>query len=161
MWPETVKYSPKLAMIMVDARIVSLRPTAKPDPPAEIGPELPGRSAFATGRRPQPSQHGCMRPRITAAVVVACLAAPGVSSCTQSTETCAVADYGGGTSGYQTPQQALRSVLAQHEPSLKQTGWKLAERGAGADSFASGDDRVDVVKNKAGTWNVGGVTVCT
>jgi hypothetical protein len=102
-----------------------------------------------------------MRPRITAAVVVACLAAPGVSGCTQPTQTCAVADYGGGTSGYQTPQQALQSVLAQHRPGLKETGWKLAERGADADSFASGDDRVDVVKNKAGTWNVGAVTVCT
>ena len=101
-----------------------------------------------------------MRVRITAAIV-ACLAAADVSGCTQPTETCIVADYGGGgTSGYQTPQQALQSVLAQHQPSLKQTGWKLAERGADAASFASGDDRVDVVKNKAGTWNVGGVTVC-
>ena len=100
-----------------------------------------------------------MRVRITAAVV-ACLATAGVSGCTQPTETCAVADYADGTSGYQTPQQALQSVLAQHQPSLKQTGWKLAERAADAASFASGDDRVDVVKNKAGTWNVGGVTVC-
>jgi hypothetical protein len=101
-----------------------------------------------------------MRVRITAAVV-ACLAAAGVSGCTQPTETCAVADYGGGTSGYQTPQQALQSVLAQHEPGLSETGWKLTERGADAVGFVSGDDRVDVVRNKAGQWNVGGVTACT
>jgi len=63
-----------------------------------------------------------MRPRITAAVVVACLATTGVSGCTQPTQTCAVADYGGGTSGYQTPQQALQSVLAQHEPGLSKRG---------------------------------------
>jgi hypothetical protein len=102
-----------------------------------------------------------MRLRITAAVVVACLAAPAVSGCTQPTQTCAVTDYAGRTSGYQTPQQALQSVLAQHRPGLKETGWKLAERGASAASFVSGNDRVDVVQNKAGTWNVGGVTVCT
>ncbi|MGH3229597.1 MAG: hypothetical protein ACRDOA_13605 [Streptosporangiaceae bacterium] len=102
-----------------------------------------------------------MRVRITAAVV-ACLAAVGVSGCTQPTETCAVADYvGGGTSGYQTPQQALQSVLAQHEPGLSETGWKLTERSADAASFVSGNDSVDVVRNKAGRWNVGGVTACT
>ena len=51
----------------------------------------------------------------TSAVVLACLAAVGLSGCTQPTETCGVADYGGGgTSGYQTPQQALQSVLAQN-----------------------------------------------
>jgi hypothetical protein len=102
-----------------------------------------------------------MRVRITAALV-ACLAAADVSGCTQPTETCNVADYGGGgTSGYQTPQQSLQSVLAQHEPGLSETGWKLTERGADAVGFVSGDDRVDVVRNKAGQWNVGGVTACT
>ncbi|MGH3259750.1 MAG: hypothetical protein ACRDOU_30865 [Streptosporangiaceae bacterium] len=56
-----------------------------------------------------------MRVRITAAVV-ACLAAACVSGCTQPSQTCAVADYGGaGAPGYQTPQQALQSVLAEHE----------------------------------------------
>ena len=103
-----------------------------------------------------------MRVRITAALIVACLAAAGVSGCTQPTETCAVADYaGGGTSGYQTPQQALQSVLAEHKPWLSETGWKLTERSASAAAFVSGNDRVDVVKNKAGKWNVGGVTACT
>jgi hypothetical protein len=102
-----------------------------------------------------------MRVRITAAVV-ACLAAAGVSGCTQPAKTCVVADYaGGGTSGYQTPQQALRSVLAQHRPGLSETGWKPAGRGADAVSFVSGNDSVDVVRNKAGQWNVGGVTECT
>ena len=101
-----------------------------------------------------------MRARITT-VVVACLAAAGAGGCSQPTETCVVADYGGGgTSGYQTPQQALRSVLAQHQPWLSATGWKLAARGVDAVSFVSGNDSVDVVKNKAGKWNVGGVTAC-
>ena len=97
-----------------------------------------------------------------AAAVVACLALlGGVSGCTQGTETCAIADYGGGgTSGYQTPQQALQSVLALHQQWLSETGWKLAGRNAQAASFVSGNDRVDVVKNKAGRWNVGGVTAC-
>jgi len=108
--------------------------------------------------RPGPSQHGCMRVRITVAVV-ACLAVAGMSGCTQPTETCAVADYGGGgTSGYQTP---LQSVLAQHKPWLSEKGWKLTERSASAAAFVSGNDSVDVVKNKAGKWNVGGVTACT
>ena len=102
-----------------------------------------------------------MRVRIAAAVV-ACLAAADVSGCTQPTKTCVVADYGGGgTSGYQTPQQALQSVLAQHQPGLSETGWKLTDRGADAAAFVSGNDSVDVVKNKAGKWNVGGVTRCT
>ena len=101
-----------------------------------------------------------MRIRVTTAVV-ACLAAGGVGGCTQSTETCAVADYaGGGTTGYQTPQQALQSVLAEHQQWLSATGWKLAGRSAYAASFVSGNDSVDVVKNKAGKWNVGGVTAC-
>jgi hypothetical protein len=101
-----------------------------------------------------------MRVRITAAVV-ACLATAGVSGCTQPTQTCAVADYGGGgTSGYQTPQQALQSVLAQHEPWLSESGWKLTEHSADAVTFVSGSDSIDVVKNKVGKWNVGGVTTC-
>ena len=101
-----------------------------------------------------------MRVRITAALV-ACLAAADVSGCTQPAETCAVADYGGGgTSGYQSPQQALQSVLARHQPWLSATGWKLTERSVDAASFVSGNDSVDVVKNKAGKWNVGGVTAC-
>ena len=109
---------------------------------------------------PGPSQHGCMRVSIAAAAV-ACLAAGGVSGCTQPTETCAVADYGGGsTTGYQTPQQALQSVLTGHQQWLSATGWKLAGHSAGAATFVSGNDSVDVVKNKAGKWNVGGVTAC-
>jgi len=101
-----------------------------------------------------------MRVWITVAVV-ACLATAGLSGCTQATETCAVADYGdAGATGYQTPQQALQSVLAGHEQWLSETGWKLTERDAEAASFVSGNDRVDVVKNKAGQWIVGGVTAC-
>ena len=101
-----------------------------------------------------------MRVRIAAAAA-ACLCAIGVGGCTQPTETCVVADYGGGgTSGYQTPQEALQSVLAQHESWLPETGWKLTERGADAATFVSGNDSVDVVQNKAGKWNVGGVTAC-
>ena len=101
-----------------------------------------------------------MRARITAAAI-ACLTAAGLSGCTQPTETCAVADYGGGgANSYQMPQQALQSVLAQHQPWLSATGWKLTGRNADAATFVSGNDRVDVVKNKAGKWNVGGVTAC-
>ena len=101
-----------------------------------------------------------MPARITTAVV-ACLAVTGVSGCAQPAQTCAVADYGGGgTSGYQRPQQALQSVLARHEPWLSATRWKLTERSASAASFVSGNDSVDVVKNKAGKCNVGGVTAC-
>ena len=101
-----------------------------------------------------------MRARITTAVV-ACLVVAGVGGCAQPTQTCLVADYGGeGTNGYQTPQQALQSVLAQHQPGLAAAGWKLTGRGADAVSFVSGNDSVDVVKNKAGQWNVGGVTAC-
>ena len=51
-------------------------------------------------------------------------------------------------------------MLAQHEPWLSETGWKLAGRSADAATFVSGNDSVDVVKNKAGKWNVGGVTAC-
>jgi len=97
----------------------------------------------------------------TNAVVLACLAAVGLSGCTQPTETCGVADYGGGTSGYQTPQQALQSVLTQNHQGLSATGWKLTERSANGARFVSGDDSVDLVRNKAGQWNVAGVTTCT
>jgi hypothetical protein len=101
-----------------------------------------------------------MRVPITA-TLAACLAAAGVSGCTQPAQTCAVVDYGGGgTSGYQTPQQALQPVLARHQPWLSATGWKLTERTADAASFVSSNDSIDVVKNKAGKWNVGGVTAC-
>jgi len=101
-----------------------------------------------------------MRAPITA-VAAACLAAVCVSGCGQPAQTCAVADYGGGgTSGYQTPQQALQSVLARHEQWLSATGWKMTERSPHAASFTSGNDSVDVVQNKAGKWNVGGVTAC-
>jgi hypothetical protein len=49
-----------------------------------------------------------MRVRIIA-VTAACVAVVGVSGCARPSETCAVKDYdGGGTSGYQTPQQALQ-----------------------------------------------------
>jgi hypothetical protein len=100
-----------------------------------------------------------VRVRITAAVA-ACLAA-AVSGCTQPAQACAVVDYGGGgTSGYQTPQQALQSVLARHGQWLSETGWKLTERSTDAATFVSGNDSVDVVKNKAGKWNAGGVTAC-
>ena len=60
----------------------------------------------------------------TNAVVLACLAAVGLSGCTQPTETCGVADYGGGgMSGYQTPQQALQS---QSYVRARQTGTTAA-----------------------------------
>jgi hypothetical protein len=102
-----------------------------------------------------------VRAPVTAAIA-ACLAAGAVSGCTQPTQTCVIADYGGaGTSGYQTPQQALQSVLARHERGLSETGWKLTGRSAEAATFVSGNDSVDVVRNKAGQWNVGGVTACT
>ena len=107
-----------------------------------------------------PSQYGRMRISVTAAVI-ACLAAAGVNGCAQPTQACAIQDYGGGSaSGYQTPHQALQSVLARHEPWLSATGWKPTQRSATAASFASGNDSIDVVKNKAGKWNVGGVTAC-
>jgi len=101
-----------------------------------------------------------MHVRITA-VVVACLAAASVSGCTQPAETCAVVDYGGGgTNGYQTAQQALQSVLARHHPWLPETGWKLTARSADAATFVSGNNSIDVVQNKTGMWNAGGVTAC-
>jgi hypothetical protein len=110
---------------------------------------------------PGPPQDGSMLARVTVAAVI-CLAVAGVSGCTQPTRTCSVTDYsGGGTSGYQTPRQALQSALTQHEPPLPETGWTLTGRGADAATFASGNDSIDLVRNKAGKWNVGGATVCT
>jgi hypothetical protein len=74
-------------------------------------PELPGSSGSRLAGDPDPawpSQYGCMRVRIIA-VTAACVAVVGVSGCARPSETCAVKDYdGGGTSGYQTPQQALQ-----------------------------------------------------
>jgi hypothetical protein len=94
-------------------------------------------------------------------VAVAGLAALGVSGCGHSTQACGVADYGGrATSGYTTPQQALRSVLARPEQGPSATGWKLNGRSAHAATFTSGNDSVDVVQNKVGKWNVGGLTTC-
>lgn len=110
-----------------------------------------------------PSQYRCMRVRIIRiiAVTVACLAVVGVSGCAQPDVTCAVKDYGGGgVSGYQTPQQALQSVLARHEQWLSATGWKLTDRSVSGATFVVSNDSVDVVKNKAGRWNVAGVTAC-
>jgi len=52
-------------------------------------------------------------------------------------------------------------VLAQNHQGLSATGWKLTERSANGARFVSGDDSVDLVRNKAGQWNVGGVTTCT
>ena len=105
------------------------------------------------------SQNGSMRVRVVVAVI-ACLAAAGVSGCGHDVS-CDVADYGaGGASGYQTPQQALNSALAQRMQWLSATGWVLKEKTAHAATFTSGDDTVDVVKTAAGTWIVGGVTAC-
>lgn len=95
------------------------------------------------------------------AVAAVCLGTFSVSGCGQPSQACAVADYGGGgTSGYQTPQQALQSVLARHVRWLAATGWKMTERGTHAVSFASGNDSIDLVQNNAGKWNVGAVTAC-
>jgi hypothetical protein len=100
-----------------------------------------------------------MRLRIAAAVT--CLAILGVSGCAQSGGPCSVKDMvAGGTGGYRTPQQALQSELALHDQWLSETGWKLAGQSAGGATFVSGNDSVDVVKNKAGQWNVGGVKAC-
>ena len=101
-----------------------------------------------------------MRVRIIGVTVI-CLAVAGVTGCGQSGDTCGIADYvGGDTGGYQTPQQALRSVLARHEQWLSATGWKLTEQSASGARFVSGSDSVDVVTNKAGKWNVGATTAC-
>ena len=110
-----------------------------------------------------PSQYGCMRVRTIRiiAATVAGLAVVGVSGCAQPDVTCAVKDYGGGgASGYQTPEQALQSVLARHEQWLSATEWKLTDRSASGATFVASNDRVDVVTNKAGRWNVAGVTAC-
>ncbi len=95
-----------------------------------------------------------------AAAVLACLAVAVVSGCGQRTMTCGVRDMSGAGPGYQTPRQALDSVLAQHEQWLSTTGWVTKGDGAGAVTFTAGNDSVDVVKNKAGKWVVGGVTAC-
>jgi hypothetical protein len=129
-----------------------------------LGPTLvekfPFRNRPETLMPPEPSQYGRVRAPIIAVAAV-CLSALSVGGCGQPSQACAVADYGGGgTSGYQTPQQALQSVLARHVQWLAATGWKMTERGTHAASFTSGNDSVDVVQNKAGKWNVGGVTAC-
>ena len=97
-----------------------------------------------------------------AAAVIGCLAVTGLSGCGHGgTETCAVADYGGGSAGgYQTPQQALNSVLTQHVQWLSTSGWVLKGKSAHGATFASGNDTVDVVKTAAGQWIAGGVTAC-
>jgi hypothetical protein len=75
-----------------------------------------------------------------AAVAFVCLGAVSMSGCGQSGQPCGVQDFGGGgTSGYQTPQQALQSVLARHEQWLSLTGWKLTEGGAHIATFTSGN----------------------
>lgn len=112
---------------------------------------------------PESAQHGRMHASITAAAAVVCLSAVSVSvsGCGQPSFACRAEDYvGGGTSGYPTPQQALQSVLTRHEQWLAATGWKVTERDAHTVAFASGNDSIDVVQNKAGKWNVGGVTAC-
>ncbi len=100
-----------------------------------------------------------MRLRV-AATAIACLAVAGVSGCSHG-QSCAVVDYDGeGAGGYQTPWQALNSVLALHEQWLSTSGWVLKDQGAQAVTFVSGNNSVDVVKTTAGKWVVGGVTAC-
>ena len=94
-----------------------------------------------------------------AAAVIGCLVVTGLSGCGHD-EACAVADYGGSAGGYQTPQQALNSVLTQHVQWLSTSGWVLKGKSAHGATFASGNDTVDVVKTAAGQWIVGGVTAC-
>ena len=96
-----------------------------------------------------------------AAVVIICLAAAGLSGCAQDTE-CATSDSGaGGASGpYQTAQQALDALLAQHVQWLSLTGWVVAERSANGVTFTSGNDEVDVLKAKDGRLFVAGTTAC-
>jgi hypothetical protein len=104
-----------------------------------------------------------MRAAIIRVAMAACLMAGlGVSGCGQPSQTCNVADYAGGdTGGYQTPQAALQSVLAQHVRWLSTAGWKMTERSTHVARFSSGNDSVDVVQNQAGNWTVGGVTACS
>ncbi len=100
-----------------------------------------------------------MRIRVAAAVII-CLAAAGVSGCGQKTQTCGVQDMTGTGPGYQTARQALDSELARHDQWLSATGWVVKDQSAGGVTFTSGDDSVDVLKNKAGRWVVAGVTAC-
>jgi hypothetical protein len=95
-----------------------------------------------------------------AAAVLSCLAVAGVSGCGQQGSACGVQDSGVGGPGYQTPRKALDSVLAQHEQWLSATGWVVKDQSAGGVTFTAGNDSVDVVKNEAGQWVVGGVTAC-
>lgn len=101
-----------------------------------------------------------MRMRIAAAVI-ACLAAAGASGCSQGTS-CATSDSGvGGASGpYQTPQQALRALLAEHVQWLSLTGWAITDRSATGVTFTAGNDSVDVLKTADGRWFVAGTTAC-
>ena len=95
-------------------------------------------------------------------LAAACLATAAIVStngCSGSGTACAVADLNGRGSGYQTPENALRSIL-KAEPRLPTAGWKLTGRSTYGASFVSGDDSVDIVKNKGGKWVVGGYTVC-
>ena len=49
-----------------------------------------------------------------------------------------VADYAGGGTGYQTAQEALNSVLAQHPQELSATGSGVKDKSAGGETFTSG-----------------------
>jgi hypothetical protein len=95
-----------------------------------------------------------------AAAVLSCLAAAGVSGCGQRGSACGVQDVGVGGPVYQTPRQALDSVLAQHQQWLSTTGWVAKDQSAGGVTFTAGNDSVDVLKNKAGQWVVAGITAC-
>jgi hypothetical protein len=95
-----------------------------------------------------------------AAAVLSCLAVAGVSGCGQQGSACGVQDSNGEGPGYQTPRQALDSVLALHEQWLSVTGWVPKDRSPAGVTFTAGNDSVDVLKNKAGRWVVGGVTAC-
>jgi hypothetical protein len=99
-----------------------------------------------------------MRMRI-AMVAIACLAALGAGGCGGS-GTCSVADNGGNGGGFATPQQALQSVLVTHPQWLSTHGWVPASRAASYVTYRSGNDSVDVVKARDGTWIVGAVTAC-
>jgi hypothetical protein len=95
-----------------------------------------------------------------AVAVIACLAVAGMSGCVHE-KSCGVADHGGGGTGYQTAQQALNSVLAQHDQGLSATGWVAKDKSAGGETFTSGNDSVDVVKTPTGKWVVAAVTTCS
>jgi hypothetical protein len=99
-----------------------------------------------------------MRGAATAAVIV-CVGTLGISAC-GSGQSCSVADNGRGASGFATPYQALRSVLARHPKWLSAHGWVVARRTGHAVTFRAGNDSVDVVKVLGDVWIVGGVTAC-